>query len=61
MGICDLFRYANTTDWVLIIVGSICAGATGVAMPAFALLWGNMTDSFNDANEMVSAAKKVML
>ena len=61
MGICDLFRYATSTDWALIVVGSVCAGATGVGMPAFALLWGNMTDSFDDTNEMVSAAKRVML
>jgi hypothetical protein len=32
----------------------------GTALPAFALLWGNMTDSFNNNNTMVDAARGVM-
>jgi len=31
---------------VLIIVGTIAALAMGTALPAFSLLWGDMTDSF---------------
>ena len=55
-----MFRYATTTDWVLITVGTICALVSGVAMPSFAVLWGNMTDSFDNSDDMVSAAKNVM-
>ena len=43
-------------------IGTICACAMGAALPFFALLWGNMTDSFSDPdkNKMVEAAKGVM-
>ena len=30
------------------VVGSIAAMGMGVALPAFAFIWGQMTDSFND-------------
>jgi len=33
----------------------------GTAIPAFALLWGNMTNSFGNSTSMVDAAKEVML
>lgn len=29
------------------VVGSIAAIANGAALPAFSLLWGNMTDAFS--------------
>lgn len=35
------------------IVGSIAAIAMGVAMPAFAYIWGSMTDSFTTIDGMV--------
>ena len=59
-----LFRFADTVDKILMVVGSIAAIAVGAALPAFALLWGNMTDVFqtssSDPDEMVNAAKGVM-
>lgn len=42
-------------------VGSICAVAIGVTMPAFAYIWGGMTDSFNDIDVIVEEAKQRML
>lgn len=35
------------------IVGSIAALAMGTALPAFAYIWGSMTDSFGNADSMV--------
>lgn len=35
------------------IIGSLGAAATGTAMPAFAYIWGRMTDSFSDPELMV--------
>ena len=56
-----MFRFANKTDYILMIVGSIAALAMGAALPAFALLWGQMTDSFNKGGDaMVSASRNVM-
>ena len=42
------------------VIGSIGAVAIGAAMPAFAYIWGEMTDSFQDEDEMVPAAKETM-
>jgi ATP-binding cassette, subfamily B (MDR/TAP), member 1 len=46
----SLFRFATKADAILIIIGTICALAMGVALPAFAILWGNMTDKFGTIN-----------
>lgn len=42
----SLFRFADRTDYILIIVGSIFALALGAALPCFVLFWGDMTDAF---------------
>jgi ATP-binding cassette subfamily B (MDR/TAP) protein 1 len=41
------------------IVGSIAAAAMGTAFPAFAYIWGHMTDSFAN-NDMVAQSKSTM-
>jgi len=41
-----MLRFATKTDWVLMVIGSIASMANGVAFPMFALIFGNMTDSF---------------
>jgi len=46
VGFLSLFRFASTSDIIFIIIGSICAAAMGVALPAFAILWGDMTNKF---------------
>jgi len=33
----------------------------GVAMPAFAILWGNMTDKFSTIDQMVDQSKIIMI
>ena len=58
---CSLFRFATTTDIILIIFGSICAAAMGVALPAFAILWGNMTDKFQTSADMEKASRDIMI
>ena len=40
-----MFRFATGLDYFLIIMGSIAAIAVGAALPAFAFLWGRLTDS----------------
>lgn len=59
-GYCELFRYATQTDYILMAVGTICACAMGTALPSFALLWGNMTNSFGDSSQMVEVSRGVM-
>jgi ATP-binding cassette subfamily B (MDR/TAP) protein 1 len=46
----SLFRFATKADVILIVIGTICAIAMGVALPAFAILWGSMTDKFGTIN-----------
>lgn len=41
-------------------IGTICACAMGTALPSFALLWGNMTNSFGDNDKMVGTSREVM-
>eukprot|EP00624_Nannochloropsis_granulata_P003403 evm.model.NODE_27191_length_32237_cov_31.285324.8 len=40
----DLFYFADGLDWVCMFLGTICACATGVAMPAFMLIFGSLLD-----------------
>ncbi len=54
---CELFRFATKFDYILMIMGSIAAIAMGVAMPAFAYIWGSMTDSFTTIDNMVEKSK----
>ena len=41
------------------IIGSICASLMGAALPAFAIIWGGMIDSFGESG--IEAAKGMML
>jgi ATP-binding cassette subfamily B (MDR/TAP) protein 1 len=42
-------------------LGAICACGMGTALPAFALLWGNMTNSFGNGDAMVENSKETLL
>jgi ATP-binding cassette subfamily B (MDR/TAP) protein 1 len=59
-----MFRFADTKDKVLMITGVLAAIAVGISMPAFTLLWGQMTDTFqtseSDPDAMVRESKKIM-
>lgn len=56
-----MFRFATKADIILIIIGSIASLAMGAAIPAFALLWGDMTDSFAEGGDaMVNKARTTM-
>ncbi|KAL8139050.1 hypothetical protein V2J09_005051 [Rumex salicifolius] len=41
-----LFAFANTTDKILMIVGSISAAGNGVCMPLMTVLFGELIDAF---------------
>lgn len=59
-----MFRFADAKDKILMLCGTIGAIGVGISMPAFSLLWGNMTDSFQnsstDPDEMVRVSKGIM-
>jgi len=40
----DLFYFADGLDWLCMLLGTISACATGVAMPVFMLIFGSLLD-----------------
>ena len=43
-----MFRFADSIDIILMIIGSIGAIVSGTAIPSFAYIWGLSTDTFLD-------------
>lgn len=54
-----MFRFATGLDYFLMILGSLGAIAVGAAMPAFAFIWGKMTDSFGTTS-IVDSSRETM-
>ncbi len=48
-----MFRFADKTDVFLLIVGIFSALAMGAVIPLFSLLWGDITDTFSEANDQL--------
>ncbi|KAM3913524.1 ATP-dependent translocase ABCB1-like [Leptodactylus fuscus] len=46
VGFLELFTFADTWDILLMVVGLICALASGTGLPIMIIVFGNMTDSF---------------
>jgi len=42
----ELFRYASKKDKIYIVLGSLAAAINGAALPAFSILFGNVSDAF---------------
>jgi len=60
-----LFRFATPKDWFFMIIGLIASIGNGAALPAFALVFGEITQSFdpndNDEDAIVRQAGKFSL
>ncbi|KAL9257085.1 ABC transporter B family member 11-like protein [Drosera capensis] len=58
-----LFSFADTTDIVLMILGTIGAIANGASMPLMSIIFGNLIDSFglNQGGDVVKVVSKVSL
>lgn len=57
-----LFSFADSTDVLLMIVGTIAASVNGVAMPLMTVLFGELMDSFGqtpDTHQIVDKISKV--
>ncbi|KAL5007363.1 hypothetical protein ScPMuIL_016169 [Solemya velum] len=46
VGLCELFRFAKGSEWLLMILGGIAAAVNGGALPAFTIIFGEMIDTF---------------
>lgn len=56
-----LFRFADKTDKTLIIFGILGTIIMGLEMPIFNLLWGNMTNVFDESDDvLVDQARTLM-
>jgi len=58
----QLFRFASTSDRIMMVIGLIGAAAGGAAMPVFSLLLGNVTTSFapgHSGKEVFDAAVQI--
>ncbi|CAH1453217.1 unnamed protein product [Lactuca virosa] len=59
-----LFAFADSTDYVLMIIGTITAIGGGISMPLQTLLFGELIDTFGDTTDnkaIVHAVSKVSL
>jgi ATP-binding cassette subfamily B (MDR/TAP) protein 1 len=46
VGYFSLFRFADRTDWVLMALGTAGAAGTGIAMPIYSILFGDLMNAF---------------
>ncbi|KAL9994678.1 putative ABC transporter type 1, transmembrane domain superfamily [Helianthus debilis subsp. tardiflorus] len=60
-----LFAFADLTDYMLMIVGTVSAIANGVCLPLMTLLLGDLINSFghnqSDDNNVVDVVSKVSI
>lgn len=59
-----LFAFADPTDILLMIVGTIGAIGNGLSMPLMTILFGELTDSFGENqnnNEVVDVVSEVLI
>lgn len=57
-----LFAFADSTDKLLMIIGSIGAIGNGMSLPLMTVLFGELIDSFgqNQNNDVVRVVSKVL-
>lgn len=58
-----LFSFADSTDIILMIIGTIASIGNGVCMPVMSILIGELTDAFGqnqNNNEVVDKVSKVI-
>jgi ATP-binding cassette subfamily B (MDR/TAP) protein 1 len=48
VGIATLYRYSSRNDLIIIFVASICAIASGAALPLMTVIFGNLQGTFQD-------------
>ena len=51
MPFCQLFRFADKYDIIMMILGTFGALALGAATPVFIYLWGKFTDVFEQGGD----------
>lgn len=44
-----LFSFADSTDYLLMLVGTICAVGNGLSLPLMTVIFGTLVDSFGES------------
>lgn len=57
----DLFRFAKKTDIIFMAIGTLCSLLIGGALPFLSYLWGSITNSFGNSDEMVNSAFTIFI
>ena len=57
----SLFRFATSSEIVLMVIGTICSMLMGTSIAVVALLTGNLVDSYSQQGKAVEEAKRNML
>ncbi|XP_049320497.1 ATP-binding cassette, sub-family B (MDR/TAP), member 4 [Astyanax mexicanus] len=60
VGPIEIFRYADSVDILLMLVGMVMAMANGAVLPAMVIVFGDMTDSFMN-NEIAGNLENITL
>lgn len=58
-----LFSFADSLDYLLMLVGTVGAVANGIAMPLMTIIFGNVVDAFGrtvNTEEVVHEVSKVL-
>ena len=45
-GLFELFRFADSYDYIMMVLGTLGAVGLGASTPLFILFWGDFTDVF---------------
>jgi ABC-type multidrug transport system fused ATPase/permease subunit len=53
----ELFRYGNSFDYTLMIIGALVAIVTGMGMPFLSIIMGNMSQSFINMTTLIEIKK----
>jgi ATP-binding cassette subfamily B (MDR/TAP) protein 1 len=56
-----MFRFAKKSDYLYMLLGSICSALMGAVLPVFSYLWGSMANSFSDSDKMVNDALMIFI
>lgn len=54
-----LYSLASTKEKTLMYIGWICAAITGLGMPSFAFLMGDIINAFGPGGDLVATVRKI--
>ncbi|KAK0066802.1 ATP-dependent translocase ABCB1 isoform X7 [Biomphalaria pfeifferi] len=59
VGVFELFRFSDNIDRLMMLVGTFCAAAAGVALPGMIIIFGSMVDLFVNSGSIIKLMEKL--